>query len=1033
MTTTAFLSSEGATRTPFRTPDTVFAANSRSVAGWTLVSRGTGLVRLVVGAAILGPTWLGNLFQSTNVLPNVLYELAVGSLIGPILVPALVRVLDLGGPARTTRMARGFLGIVMCGFAAVAVLVAAASPLVLRAFSAGVTPSLAGDYRRLGVPLLLLVLPQMVLYGMIAVATSVQNAHGRFAFSSFAPVIENVITIATLVAVGVRFGTGRELDGVPLSMIVFLGVGSTAAVTAHAALQWLGARSVGVVLYPRNGWRDPELRAMSRAARHSAGSALAVAARQLSILGIAGTVAGGVVAMQFGLNVIQAAVALGARPVAIAALPDLSRQATGKTDFGRTYRFTATLAMFVLIPAGVLVTVLAGVLAPVVAFGEMASPHGLQLLTAALRGIGMAAIGEGGFLLATSAAYARGDTLSPLRAAALRAVVVVVAVSAVAVAPLRDTTTLLGIGLVVSCADLVAAAMVHVALPAPAARLRRQTRRRLPICLAAALVASVPALAVASVDGLAGTRTGGLAGIAIGLVTYLGLGLVGRSPELAALAPRSSLFRIPRWLRSPSPWLVWPLFALACAALALLVGPAVAFTGAKGVAAFGALVIVAVTLHRPVVASYLFLAITPLVVGIDRGSLIPLLRPNEALLAVLAAGVITRAVLDPNAKAPRRCALDVPVAALAFLSSVPPLLWLAARGLPVEMDDLLHATILPKYALVYAIVRWTVRTPRQVQRCLAIVLASGVVVGGIAVLQALRIFGISRFLERYTSDGDTAALDIGRGSSLLGNSVATGFFMTAVVLVAVSLLLHRRWGSFWLAGLIGLLVLGALASGQFSGVLVLAVGLLILGAITGRLAEVVMFGTPTALVSAVLIWPVIATRLSGFSSSEGLPSSWQVRWENLTVHVWPRLGDLNFVLGVRPSTRIAAPEVWRPWIYIENGHTYLLWAGGLPLLAAYLWLTLRGLRATATDRHHPEPTLAATSAAVHALLWALTVAMFFDPHLTLRGSADLLFPLLALTGVASGRIHLILEGSSNAQPNAAPVGHRAPPNAALVS
>ena len=279
---------------------------------------------------------------------------------------------------------------------------------------------------------------------------------------------------------------------------------------------------------------------MSRAARHSAGSAVAVATRQVALLGVAGTVAGGVVAMQFGLNIIQAAVALGARPVAIAALPDLSRQADGKADFGRTYRFTATLAMFVLIPAGVLVIVLARALAPVVAFGEMASPHGLELLTAALRGIGAAAVGEGGFLLATSAAYARGDSLSPLRAAAFRAVVVVLAIAAVAAAPLADTTTLLGIGLVVSCADLVAAWMVHLALPAPAARYRRQTRRRLPACLIAALIASVPALAVVRLDGLAGTRAGGIAGIAVGLAVYLGLSLLARSP--------SSL----RWHRGPA-------------------------------------------------------------------------------------------------------------------------------------------------------------------------------------------------------------------------------------------------------------------------------------------------------------------------------------------------------------------------------------------------------------------------------------------------------------------------------------------------
>ena len=47
----------------------------------TAVSRLTGLVRVVVVAAVIGDTYLGNTYQSTNTVPNILFELmAAGTL-----------------------------------------------------------------------------------------------------------------------------------------------------------------------------------------------------------------------------------------------------------------------------------------------------------------------------------------------------------------------------------------------------------------------------------------------------------------------------------------------------------------------------------------------------------------------------------------------------------------------------------------------------------------------------------------------------------------------------------------------------------------------------------------------------------------------------------------------------------------------------------------------------------------------------------------------------------------------------------------
>ncbi len=46
----------------------------------TLVSRATGLVRIVLVGAVVGTTFLGNTYQSTNTIPNVVFELMAAGL-----------------------------------------------------------------------------------------------------------------------------------------------------------------------------------------------------------------------------------------------------------------------------------------------------------------------------------------------------------------------------------------------------------------------------------------------------------------------------------------------------------------------------------------------------------------------------------------------------------------------------------------------------------------------------------------------------------------------------------------------------------------------------------------------------------------------------------------------------------------------------------------------------------------------------------------------------------------------------------------
>ena len=66
----------------------------------TVVSRSIGFVRVLVVAAVLGTTYLGNAFGSSNAVSNVIFELVAAGALSAVLVPTLVEQLDRSHTAR---------------------------------------------------------------------------------------------------------------------------------------------------------------------------------------------------------------------------------------------------------------------------------------------------------------------------------------------------------------------------------------------------------------------------------------------------------------------------------------------------------------------------------------------------------------------------------------------------------------------------------------------------------------------------------------------------------------------------------------------------------------------------------------------------------------------------------------------------------------------------------------------------------------------------------------------------------------------
>jgi hypothetical protein len=433
--------------------------------------------------------------------------------------------------------------------------------------------------------------------------------------------------------------------------------------------------------------------------------------------------------------------------------------------------------------------------------------------------------------------------------------------------------------------------------------------------------------------------------------------------------------------------------------LALIAGAGAALAPPKLVLALtvAVAVIALVGLHPPA-GAYLLLGLSPLLAGLDRGSLLPVLRPHEGLALLVVAGFGVHLAIRATTGEPVLLRLpfgsvDRAILLLAVSSSVIPLMFMVIRERPIEQDDVLYALQLWKYYAVFLLVRGCILTTSQVRTCLWVVLGAGALVALVGIMQVLHVPLIESEVTRfYVAEDANRPLD--RGTSTLASSIAVGDVMVFSIAVAFGMLLQGSRRRVLLSCLLALYVFGVLASGQFSGIIALVIGLLAFGWITGRLSLTFVALAPVAGIAAIVLRPVIEKRLSGFQGGSTLPASWQVRLDNVTTYFWPVLEqNLNWVTGVRPLARIDGPRFSGiEYIWIESGQVYLLWTGGVAFFW-YLWVALRRTARIARER---SDAVGVAAIAAYTALVVTAVLMVLDPHLTLRGSADLSFALLGL-------------------------------------
>ncbi len=218
----------------------------------TIVSRVTGFIRTWAMAAAIGMSLLSSSYQVANNLPNMLYELVMGGMLVTAFLPVYMGVRREQGREASNEYVGNLLGILLLLLGGISVLGTVFAPgfIWTQSFLSGDGGSMdtaAFMFRFFAI--------QILFYGLGSVFSGVLNAHRDYFWSTFAPVLNNVIVIASFIGfapVSAQFG---EHAG-----IILISAGTTLGVFVQMACQIPALGKYGVHPHIHIDFKDSALR-----------------------------------------------------------------------------------------------------------------------------------------------------------------------------------------------------------------------------------------------------------------------------------------------------------------------------------------------------------------------------------------------------------------------------------------------------------------------------------------------------------------------------------------------------------------------------------------------------------------------------------------------------------------------------------------------------------------------------------------------------------------------------------------------------
>ncbi|WP_062305448.1 murein biosynthesis integral membrane protein MurJ [Demequina subtropica] len=175
--------------------------NTLVMASGTFVSRGLGFVRNAMLAAAIGVnTIAGNSYDVANKIPNALYAIVAAGVLNAVLVPQIVRAFRQPDGKRTVDR---LVTLGVFGSLGLTVLLTLAAPVFVQLYTQG----WSAEQRGLAIAFAYWVIPQLLFYSVYTILGQVLNAREQFGPYMWAPVLNNIVSIAGLGAFLAMYGT----------------------------------------------------------------------------------------------------------------------------------------------------------------------------------------------------------------------------------------------------------------------------------------------------------------------------------------------------------------------------------------------------------------------------------------------------------------------------------------------------------------------------------------------------------------------------------------------------------------------------------------------------------------------------------------------------------------------------------------------------------------------------------------------------------------------------------------------------------
>jgi len=399
---------------------------SAQISALTFVARLAGFARWVMLGYAVGTTYLGNVYQTANLIPNVVFELVAGGMLSSVLVPTFVRE-QQGGRERISEIASTLSNVLLLVSVPLVVLgIVFARPLMSALLVGVQDPAVKAEQIELGAWFLRFFLPQVPLYLLGIVMQGLLHAHRRFVLPALGPLLSSLTVIATYITFR-RMEQGVTLETVSQAQLWVLAGGTTLGVFVLTFCQLPSVLRLGIRWRPTIRWDDEVIRKALRAGGWGAGFLGVTQLMLVVAVMLANRVEGGVVAFQIANAFFELPNAVIGLPVAIALFPALSEAFAAREEsrFAQLLSHGWRLVLFGAIPASIGLYLLAPSACEVLlGWAPDVRP---ELVVATLQGL---AIGVPPWLVigtVVRALYARGATARPF---ALNAVAFAVLIGA---------------------------------------------------------------------------------------------------------------------------------------------------------------------------------------------------------------------------------------------------------------------------------------------------------------------------------------------------------------------------------------------------------------------------------------------------------------------------------------------------------------------------------------------------------------------------------------------------------------------------